>query len=592
MLRKYFEQFDWFLKHYKKEYIIAIIFILLNYFLDLQPARIVGSLSDKIIAKTIDIPTLSYWLLALLAMIAVNYVAKFIWGYYIYRASDDAGLLAHRFIFERLLKQTPAFFARNSTGSIMGKATNDVSAVGDFVGFGCMALFDATVWPIALFTIMSTLSWRLTVLSALPLPLLVIFSKRIGLKLYAFYDEAQEAFDDMNQSVLEGVAGIRVVRAYNLERDEKKNFAESADKLYRKNMKAVAYSILYGPMSRLIPGLSFVIALAVGIGEINAGRMTTGDLISFSFYLNMLVWPMISIGEFINTGQQGSASMERIDNLMKEPIEVTDKPDAVQMPEHMSIEARNLSFNYPLTESTTPALDGISFRLEEGRTLGVVGPVGSGKTTLLRQLLHFYVLPEGQLFIGGTDVADIERKSLREAIAYVPQQSFLFSRSIRENILLGASDADYASGEAEKRLEKVLDWADLYKDIPQLPHGLESQAGEKGIALSGGQKQRICIARALMKDAPILILDDCLSAVDAITEEHILTALRRERAGKTTLIAAHRLSAVRHSDLILVLDEGHLTDAGTHDELVARGGWYAEQFEQQQLEHSKRKEAV
>lgn len=586
MFKKYFQQFSWFLDYYKKDYIIGLICLTLSNILTLLPPRLLGNTTDAIVLATID----GKLLLGNIALISgiglINYFFNYLWGYKIFRAGDEIDRLARIRIFDRILKQGPHFFAKNSTGSIMGKATNDVEALSDFAGYGAMAFYDATVWPVMLLLMMLSISPKITLLSLIPYPFLVIFAKVIGAKLYRYYEEAQEAFDAMNESVLEGVAGVRVVRAYNLEEKEIKRFGKAADRLFQKNMRAVIFSQLYGPATRLIPALAFIIAMFFGIFEIRRGSLSTGDLLTFSFYLNMLSWPMISIGEFIITAQQGSASMERIDALLREELDVPDRENTSAFPENTDILVEHLYFQYPLSKGEY-ALEDISFTLREGETLGVVGPVGSGKTSLLRQFLHFYPLEKNRVFIGGKDLADLNRDELRKHIAYVPQQSFLFSKSIKDNILLGASNEQIADGSALDRLENVLIRADLAKDLPQFVDGLATEAGEKGIALSGGQKQRISIARALMKEASILILDDCLSAVDALTEENILSALQRERKGKTSLIAAHRLSAVKHADKILVLQEGRISEVGSHDELIKLGGWYKEQYVKQQLEPAK-----
>ncbi|NLZ70749.1 MAG: ABC transporter ATP-binding protein [Clostridiaceae bacterium] len=613
MLGRYYRKYKWFISHYRRGYAIGIIALLLSYALYLLPPWVVGNIADGIVESTITGRELILWLIGLVAVVAANYIVAGTWEYYIFNAGDEVAKLARNRIFKKILGQSPPFFACNTTGSLMGKATNDVDGLAEFAGFGVMALFDATIWPAALIVIMLTISWQLTLLTCLTLPVLIIISKRIATVLYRKYDSAQEAFDKMNQSVLEGVAGIRVVRAYHTEEHEKAKFAVSADHLYKENMELDRYRLLYGVISSLVPGIAFVLSLGMGVYLISTGALTTGALLSFVFYIGMLTWPMMSIGEFANSSQAAEASMDRINELLNYPEDVVDCADPQPAPSEGSIRFVDFSFDYPSVTSSNASDSGapanaaeddgaedngrrvaglfdISFALKAGQTLGVVGPVGAGKSTLLKQILHLYPLPENSVFYGGLPLERIRIADLRQQIAFVPQISFLFSRTVRENIMLGATDAMLADGNAAERLEQVLDIADFRKDLPQLPEGIESLAGEKGIALSGGQKQRICIARALMKkDASLLILDDCLSAVDALTEEHILRELRRERAGKTTIIATHRLSSIYHADLILVLDKGRIVARGTHESLLAEGGWYAEQYKLQQMEMRRRK---
>ncbi len=583
-MRDFYSKFKWFIKYYKKNYIIGLICLAITYFLDILPPKILGTTTDAIVDGSITSPVLTRNILLIVGIAVTYYLASYIWGLKIFHASDEIDRLTRIRLFKRVLKQGPVFFTKYSTGALMGKATNDVDAISDLASYGTMALFDASIYPTVLLIVMLSISWRITLLSLIPYPFLVLFAKKIGQKLYIFYDEAQNAFDQLNESVLEGVSGIRLVRAYNLEQQQINNFEDKANDLFHKNIRAARFSQLYRPMTTLIPTLAFVLAMGAGIFEIRAGRLTTGDLFSFSFYLNMLSWPMIAIGEFLITAQQGSSAMDRVDEVLDTPLDVEDPENPLDYPAKTAIQVDKLSFQYPLADKDNYALQDISFELGQGQSLGLVGPVGSGKTSLLRQFLHFYPLKEGQIYVDGRDLALIDRKQLKTRLSYVPQQSFLFSQTIRENILLGANDDDLATGQAEVRLNEVLDIADLNKDLDQFMDGLDTETGEKGIALSGGQKQRISIARALMKDAEILILDDCLSAVDALTEDHILTGLRRDRAGKSTLIAAHRLSAVKDCDLILVLDQGRIVERGSHQELLAAGRWYAEQFTKQQLE--------
>lgn len=585
MLKEFFKRYKWFLEHYKKEYILGFVFLGISYIIMIFPPRILGATADLIIEGKINPESLLRNVLLIVGLAILSYAVEYIWSVKIYRASDEIDRLARMRILSRILKQGPRFFSRNSAGSIMGKATNDVEALTDSGSYGAMLLFDATLMPLMVIGFMFNISWKVTLFSLIPYPLLIIFSRVVGKKLYEYYSDAQRAFDEMNQSVLEAVSGIRVVRAYNLEEAETKKFTDKADNLFKKNMRAVFYSQMYMPVINLVPALAFVLAMGVGYTEIQNGNLTSGNLLSFSLYLNMLSWPMIAIGEFLLIAQEGNASMKRIDDLLEEPLDVEDREDTLDFPAKLNIEVKDLHFTYPDAKEAESSLRGINFQLKEGQTLGIVGPVGCGKTSLLRQFLHFYPLQEGQIFFDGKDLALIDRKSLKQNLSYVPQQSFLFSQNIRENILLGASDDLLNDKEkAEIKLDEVIRLADFKKDLKQFKEGLDTQVGEKGIALSGGQKQRICIARALIKDAQLLILDDCLSAVDAITEQQILKSLKKETTERTVLISAHRLSAVKDADLILVMDQGKIVERGTHEELMANDKWYATQFRKQQLD--------
>ena len=580
-MKQVFRRMSWFIHQYRRSYLIAIIFMLLNAGLGVIPARAIGAISDLIVQRRIDLPTFYLYIGLLMLLTIALYGINYVWQFVVFRASDVISRTTRRRLVRKYLAQSPIFFARNSTGSLMGKATNDVDAISELAGFGTMAIFDATIYPIAILLVMTlTLSWKLTLASVLPLPLLIFISKRLGALLYQRYDEAQQAFDRMNEDVLENVAGVRVIRAYNREADEQRRFSETAENLYDKNMRVVRLNALFPPLSKVVPSLCYIIALVYGAQLMRAGEMSSGDIISFIFFLGMLTWPMFAVGDFINVSQQGSASMERIRELQDYPDDVVDREDAEDWDGTGDLVLEGYSFSYPGTER--PALVDIDLELRAGQTLGVVGRIGSGKTTLLKQLLRFYPLQdEGTIALGGRSIDAWRVASIRRHIGYVPQQHVLFSRSIRENIELGG---ERERPERNLTVDEAIDLADFRKDLVQLPEGLETMAGEKGIALSGGQKQRISIARALMKDPAILILDDSLSAVDASTEEQVLAAIRSERRGRTTLISTHRLSAVMHADLILVLDEGRVVERGTHEELMATENWYSEQFRRQQLE--------
>ncbi|HHU11661.1 MAG TPA: ABC transporter ATP-binding protein [Clostridiaceae bacterium] len=576
-MRKTYQQLKWFLQLYRRQYVLAILLILASYAASLIPLRLVGYMSDRIVAGTMMIPELVRLVVMMLGLTVLLYVVTYFWQLYTFKASDVIAFETRKRLVRKYLAQSPPFFQRNSTGSLMGKATNDVSSLETLAGFGVMSLIDATIYPFSLLVIMATtLSWKLTLFSIVPLPLLIFLSTKLGAVYNRRYDEAQQAFDEMNERVLENIAGVRVLRAFGQQAAEEAGFSGSAEHLYEKHMAVARLEALFPALSRVVPALSYVVAIVLGAHYVGIGEMTSGELVSFVIFLNMLAWPMLALGEFINILEQGSASLDRIEELTFYKEDVSDRPGAVPYAGGGDIVFDGLDFCYP--DTGTDVLKDIRFTLRSGQTLGLVGPVGSGKTTLLKQLLRFYPLERGRVLLGGRPLEDYSIDSVRAAVGYVPQQHVLFSRTIAENIRMGEQCGSGLS------LDEAVELADFAKDLPQLPAGLNTLAGEKGVALSGGQKQRIQIARALIAEPEILILDDSLSAVDAQTQEKLLAALRRTRRGKTTLISAHRLSAVMHADLILVLDDGCIAEHGTHHELMAYDNWYKAQFLRQQLE--------
>ena len=644
MLKKLKKQFHWLLDKYKREYTIAIVCVAINYLVSVMPPWFAGHAADRIFSDNLTVGTLLVYVAIMLTVTALAYVSGYFWSYYLIKAYDVTELMARQRTFSKLLNQNAPFFLAQSTGSLMGKSTNDVSSIAEMAGFGMMMLFDSTLYQLVLLTIMAINgSWQLTLLTFLPYPLLIYFSRKIGDKLYSEYDLAQQAFDEINDHVLENIQGIRVVRAFVMEDREKELFAERTSRLFQQNMKVARLDALFMPASRLIQGTSFAIAMVVGANLIGQGSITLGQLMSHVFYLGMLAWPMIAMGEFINISQQATASMDRVQEIWDWREEIIDPPYALVCDQIGDITFDHFSFSWP--GHTEPVLKDLSFTIHKGMTVGLVGRVGSGKTALLKQIMRFYPQeadlpsansdpsfppPARRLRVNGLPIRLFDRRSLRRHIGYVPQESNLFSLSVRENILMGApstgtgwplQEEDREQELAfwkqpfrqivrtvdqleaapppppalpEELLNEVIRIADFEKDLAILPQGLDTLTGEQGIALSGGQKQRISIARALLRDPEVLILDDCLSAVDAITEKNVLHSLTEERAGKTTLVISHRLSAIRDADLIIVLEDGAIAAQGTHESLMAEGGWYAEQYELQQLEEEcgRRQEAI
>ena len=573
-----FKKIAWFIRTYRKKYILALSILIVSYVFALIPPRMIGDLTDRINENQITMDTLLKELAFLLFAIIIGYILNYFWAYHLFKGSDTIARDTRRRLMRKFLRQSPIFYEKNTTGSLMGKSTNDVNALSDFAGFGFMSLIDATFFPVVVIIIMATtVSWRMTLFSVLPLPLLIVFTKKFEDKITQYYKQSQEAFDRLNDKVLENISGVRVVRSYVRENHEMEQFHELASDNYRKNMLFQRIIAFFPAISRLIPGISFVIALLVGAHYIELGQLTLGKFISFTIYLDMLVWPMFAFGEFITVSEQASTAMDRIQELFDYKEEVDLDAPLPNYPGQGDIVFRNFSFSYPSSEN--PVLEDISFELPYGQTLGVVGKIGSGKTSLVKQLMHLYPIPDNTISLGEKPLEAYQPQSVRRHIGYVPQQHVLFSKSIADNVRLGTT-----AELAEERLNASLEQADFIKDLAQLPHGLETMTGEKGIALSGGQKQRISIARALIGDPEILILDDSLSAVDATTEANILASIQDYRRGKTNLITAHRLSAIAHADLILVLEDGRIVQKGTHQELFEQPGWYRDQFLHQQLE--------
>ena len=418
-----------------------------------------------------------------------------------------------------------------------------------------------------------TVSWKLTLCALIPLPLLAILEIELGKRIHKRYLISQKSFGDMNDSVLESIEGVRVTRAYVQEDKLNKDFKNMTESVVEKFMNVEKMDAFFQPITIIITAMSQVIGIGYGAFLVNSGEMTIGGLISFTVYLNMLVWPMFSVGILINIMQRGNASIDRVEETLNEAETVIDVENK-GIPSH-DIGMNSVVFKYPSSESIN--LNNINIILGKGETLGIVGATGSGKTTLIKQILKEYPTGDGEIVLGDTNINQISKSDLRSLIGYVSQENILFSRSIRDNIRFGKTDA------TDNEIEEAIKLAYFEKDIERLPQGLETLVGEKGIAISGGQKQRIAIARALIMDPKILILDDALSAVDAKTEKKIIQNIQKYRQGKTTIIATHRLSGVKHANQIVVMDHGEITESGTHDQLLQMNGWYKSQFERQRL---------
>lgn len=571
-----YKKFKWFIDYYKKNYIIGIIFLLLSDVVSLFLPYIIGKLIDLIYQGSIDIYYFTKIIIFTIIIIILKYFLAMGWSYNVFKASGSIEYLTRNKLMKKFLGQSQEFFENNSTGSLMGKSTNDITQISIMAGYGTLSLIDATVLPLSIILVMIfTIDLRLTLLSILPLPFIALIYFKIGDKIYDKSKKVNQAFDKLNDTVLEDAEGIRIIRVFNIVENRRKLFYENADKLAENNIILAKYQALLAPVERIITSLTFIIAIGFGAILMNLGQISIGQIVSFTYYLNMLVWPMYALGDFINLKQQASASMDRINETLEYKEDIINSSNKKSLDSPVSIEFDKHSFKYPSSKNNI--LNEISLKIKASTSLGILGKTSSGKTTLIKQLLDIYRVDKSSIYFNDDVSSDISFKSFKEKIGYVPQQHMIFSDTLRNNILFSNENV------SEEELLIAIEIADFKKDIDGFELGLETVTGEKGVSLSGGQKQRLSIARAVVDNPEILILDDSMSAVDANTEKNILNNLTKYRKDKTTIIIAHRISQVQNCDNIIVLDEGEISEMGNHDELMKNGKWYKKQYEDQIL---------
>lgn len=564
----------WFLKLEKRRYIIGILALSLVSVFNLIPPKVIGNIVDKIEAGNLTNSQLFINIIYLVLAAFIMYGLRYVWRVYIFGAAYNLGRILRFRLFQHFTKMSPSFYQKYRTGDLMAHATNDVNAVVMVAGGGVMSAVDASITAlVTLFTMVFLISAKLTLIAVIPLPFLAYATNKLGEKNHQSFKEAQESFSDLNNKVQESVSGIRVTKSFGYGNDEINSFGETNKKVFSKNIIASKYNALFDPMVLVFVGLSYTLTLIFGGIFISRGEISVGNLVTFVTYLDMLVWPLQAIGWLFNIGQRGDVSYTRIEKLLAEENDVVEKENTI--PAHNGRLEYNInSFSYVGEET----LSDIKFAIDKGQTLGIVGVTGSGKTTLLKLLLREYDVEDGSISLNNHNIKDYKLNDLRSLIGYVPQDQVLFAMSIKENIRF--ADTKYK----DKQVEDITKVCGIYDDIVNMTDGFDTIIGERGVSLSGGQKQRMAMSRALIMNPEILILDDSLSAVDAKTEHLILENLKEERSGKTTIITAHRLSAIVHADLIIVMDNGKIIERGTHDQLIAQDGWYKETYNTQQLE--------
>jgi ATP-binding cassette, subfamily B, multidrug efflux pump len=574
-----------FLLRYKRAFLLGLACVVITTAIQLLSPWVLKNAIDDLNAG-VTRGKLGMYAALLLAIALLGGAFRFLMRRILIGASRDIEYDLRNAFFARLQQMPLAYYQARRTGDLMSRATNDLNAVRTMIGPAVMYTANTIIVFVVAIILMASIDARLTLIALLPLPLVSVSVKYFGSAIHTRFEAIQAQLADLSAVVQEALSGVRVVRAYNQEPHELARFRAANEEYVRRNRVLIRLQGMFFPSMTLFLGFGSLLVLWIGSREAIRGRISVGEFVAFNAYLVMLSWPMIAFGWVTNILQRGMASWKRMLDVLDARPDIDDRAVSAAGRAAVirgSIEIRGLSFTYPA--SNVPALDRISLRIEAGQTAAFIGATGSGKSTLINLLPRMHEPPPGRIFLDGIDVREIPVATLRGAIGFVPQEPFLFSDTIAENIAFGVTPGPRdAADSLDTRIRAAAAVARLDKDVETFPKGYETLVGERGITLSGGQKQRTAIARALMVDPRLLILDDALSAVDTYTEEEILTRLRGVMRQRTSLIVSHRVSTVRDADRIFVLDRGRIVEQGRHDELVASGGVYATLHRRQLLE--------
>lgn len=571
--------FDAVLPYLKKSYgriAGGIVMLILVDIVQLITPRVMQYAIDSIQERRITSTGLIWVALIIIGLALAVMILRYFWRVLIIGNAFRIEKHLRQDFYNHLLRLSQNFFNRSKIGDLMAYATNDLNAVRMLFGMGLIAGMDIVLMTIASFSFMGSIDWRLTGLAVLPMPILTITITIFGKKMHKSFFRVQKSFATLSGAIQESISGIRIVKAFGQEESELEKVDEVSWQFVQENIRMAKIAGFFHPFQSLVISLSMVITLFFGGRAAIRGDITIGQFIAFFQYLGMLVWPMIAIGWIVDMYQRGTASLKRLNEIFQTAPEIDDsEADPAIKSLQGNIEIRDLSFRYG--DNLPLIFDGISTSVSDGKTLAVVGPTGCGKTTLIELLVRIYEPPKGSILIDGHPLHRIPLNVLRRDMVLVPQDIFLFSDSISNNIRLGSPETSTGQVLEAARL------AQIHDEVMEFENKFDTVIGERGVTLSGGQKQRVAIARALLTNPEILILDDALSAVDTKTERFILEKLIETRKGKTTIIIAHRISSIQHADHIIVLGDGKITESGTHDELVALGGLYHDLYEKQRI---------
>ncbi len=578
-----FAQLSWYFRREWRRYLGAVALLVIIAMLQLVPPKVVGIVVDGVTEQHFTTGQILMWIATMVLIAVVVYLLRYVWRVLLFGASYQLAVELREDYYRQLSRQHPEFYLRHRTGDLrhrtgdlMARATNDVDRVVFAAGEGVLTLVDSLVMGCAVLIMMSTqISWQLTLFALLPMPVMAIMIKRNGDALHERFKLAQAAFSSLNDRTQESLTSIRMIKAFGLEDRQSALFAADAEDTGKKNMRVARIDARFDPTIYIAIGMANLLAIGGGSWMVVQGSLTLGQLTSFMMYLGLMIWPMLALAWMFNIVERGSAAYSRIRTMLAEAPVVIDGSDKV--PEGRGeLDVNIRQFTYPQTDH--PALENVNFALKPGQMVGICGPTGSGKSTLLSLIQRHFDVSEGDIRFHDIPLTKLQLDSWRSRLAVVSQTPFLFSDTVANNIALGCPNA------TQQEIEHVARLASVHDDILRLLQGYDTEVGERGVMLSGGQKQRISIARALLVNAEILILDDALSAVDGRTEHQILHNLRQWGQGRTVIISAHRLSALTEASEIIVMQHGHIAQRGNHDELAQQSGWYRDMYRYQQLE--------
>lgn len=566
-LKQYFVQNRWPLA-------LGLLSLLLVDLLQLFIPLVIKSAIDLLTAQVATPEVLFQKGMIILGIALTIALFRYVWRHLILGHSRQVEQNLRNRLYGHLQSLSLSFYQRTKTGDLMARAINDINAIRMATGIGLVAMTDGAVLGMAAVGFMMSISVKLTIISLIPAPIIVIVTRALTRRMSSGFEAVQKTFSDLTERVREAFSGIRVIKANNREAWEYRRIREQGEEYVSVNMGLAKTLAFFFPMMTIFTNLGLAIVLCLGGRLTILGSITTGDFVAFISYLNLLTWPMMAMGWVTNLVQRGSASMRRINRILEEVPEIREftageRPLMIRG----KLEIKGLNFRYP--GQRDDALKDLTLKMKPGETMAIVGRVGSGKTTLLHIIPRLLGVPPGRVFVDGQDIRKISLKKLRENIGFVTQEVFLFSDTIRNNVIFGRG------GVSDNKLERALRTADILEDIQGLEKGLDTRLGERGMTLSGGQRQRLTIARAIIGSPPILILDDALSMVDTRTEERILNQVMEMRQGRTNLIVSHRISTIIRADRIVVLDRGKVVEQGTHEELRRKGGLYSTLYEEQ-----------